>query len=249
MNSEFVFDIGANNGDDAAEYLNRGCRVVAVEANPALCVELRDRFASDISAGQLVLVDKAISPRHSVTLYVNSSDHGWGTILPSYAEHGARLRGTVTPVEVATITLIDLIRTYGVPNRVKIDIEGADIECIGSLLGADLPAHLSIERPKSLADQLLALALMRRIGYTRFAFVDQTPDSEIHSSTAGLFDDDLAPSAWTGLVGAALRSLQLHGIRAFGAAMRRIPGLRAVAPQARWHDIHADLSQRSVSLA
>ena len=93
IEKSLVFDIGANNGDDAAAYLKHGCKVVAVEANPDLCGELRQRFAAEIASGQFVLVDKAISRRRRVTLYVNTSDHGWGTILPSYAEHGRKLRG------------------------------------------------------------------------------------------------------------------------------------------------------------
>lgn len=239
MTTALVFDIGANNGDDAAEYLARGCRVVAVEANPTLCVGLRRRFTSEIAAGQLVLVDKAISPRRVVTLYVNSSDHGWGTILPSYAAHGAKLRGTVTPIDVETVTVVDLIRAYGVPDRLKMDIEGADIECLGSLLGAELPTHLSIERPKSFVDQMLALALLRRLGYSRFAFIDQTVSGDKISTTTGLFDRDLPVGAWCGFAKAGATSLWLYGVRAISAAIRRTPGLKSAAPRARWFDIHA----------
>ena len=46
-----VFDIGANNGDDAAEYLKRGWKVVAVEANPSLCADLRARFLRTAPSG------------------------------------------------------------------------------------------------------------------------------------------------------------------------------------------------------
>jgi FkbM family methyltransferase len=239
MTTELVFDIGANNGDDTAEYLKSGCRVIAVEANPTLCGDLRRRFSAELATGQLVIVDKAVSPKRTVTLYLNSSDHGWGTILPSYAEHGARLRGVVTPIEVDTVTLIDLFRQYGVPDRLTMDIEGADIEAVGSLIGADLPAHLSIERPKSFGDQMLALALLRRVGYSRFAFVDQTVDGDKIHTTTGLFGQDLPDGAWRGFAKAGATSLWLYGVRAVSAAIRRTPGLKSVAPRARWFDIHA----------
>ena len=80
MSGKLVFDIGANNGDDSEVYLKRGCKVVAVEANPELCTMLRERFAPEVASGNFVLVDRAISRRSKVTLYVNSADHGWGTI-------------------------------------------------------------------------------------------------------------------------------------------------------------------------
>jgi FkbM family methyltransferase len=242
MNGSLVFDIGANNGDDSEVYLKRGCKVVAVEANPELCVMLRQRFAPEIATGDFVLVDRAISRRPKVTLYVNSADHGWGTIDPSYAERGRKLRGTVVPVEVETTTVIDLIRPYGVPDRMKVDIEGADILCLLDLYDGILPAHLSIERPKSLSDQLFALTLLRRMGYARFAFVEQAVEGEQIHTTIGLFGDEMSPRAWKNFTPALATNLWLDGVRAFGAVIRRTPGLRAIAPRGRWFDIHADLA-------
>jgi FkbM family methyltransferase len=39
--TNLVFDIGANTGQDTAALLSRGLRVVAIEANPKLCADLR----------------------------------------------------------------------------------------------------------------------------------------------------------------------------------------------------------------
>jgi FkbM family methyltransferase len=242
MENSLVFDIGANNGDDAEVYLRRGRKVVAVEANPDLCAGLRERFAAEITSGQFVLVDKAISRRRRVTLYVNTSDHGWGTILPSYAEHGRKMRGELRAIEVETTTVIDLIREHGVPHRLKVDIEGVDYLCLLDLFDSDLPAHLSIERPKSLGDQMFALDLLHRLGYARFAFVDQTAAGNQIHSTLGLFIDDLPPAAWKGFVTAKATNLWLFGVRALSAIVRRTPGLRSIAPGGRWFDIHADLA-------
>ena len=63
IDSGLVFDVGANTGEDTAAFLARGLRVVAVEANPKLCADMRARFADEISDGRLVVVDKAISGR------------------------------------------------------------------------------------------------------------------------------------------------------------------------------------------
>ena len=42
--SRLILDLGMNNGDDTAYYLTRGFRVVALDANPALCEGARKRF-------------------------------------------------------------------------------------------------------------------------------------------------------------------------------------------------------------
>ena len=53
---DVIYDFGANNGDDIAYYLRKPCRVVAVEANPALCRQIEERFAEAIASGRLVVL-------------------------------------------------------------------------------------------------------------------------------------------------------------------------------------------------
>jgi FkbM family methyltransferase len=239
MNSNLVFDIGANNGDDSEVYLRNGYKVIAVEANPDLCIQLNKRFSREIDNGRLILIDKAISRQSTVILYVNTADHGWGTTVPSYAERGKKLRGDVISVEVKTITIIDLIRLYDAPYRIKIDIEGADILCLLDLYGGDLPKYVSIERPKSLSNQMFALSLLKRMGYNKFAFVDQTMEHDQRYTTAGLFSEQLPESAWVNYDRARATNFALAGFGNFKAVWRRTPGVKSFAPRPRWYDIHA----------
>ena len=145
MNSGLAFDIGANTGQDTAALLARGLRVVAVEANPKLCANMRARFADAIGDGRLVIIDKAISGRKTVTFYVNSADSGWGTTSASYAGRGAAMAGKLEQIEVETTTLTEIIRAHGSPRYLKIDIEGADILCLLGLFDTDAPPFISIE--------------------------------------------------------------------------------------------------------
>ena len=50
-----VFDVGMNNGDDSDYYLSKGCKVIAVEANPLLVQRARERFSAEIASGQMVI--------------------------------------------------------------------------------------------------------------------------------------------------------------------------------------------------
>ncbi len=243
---DLAFDIGANTGQDTAALLARGLRVVAVEANPKLCADMRARFADAIGDGRLVIIDKAISGRKTVTFYVNSADSGWGTTSASYAGRGVAMAGKLEQIEVETTTLPEIIRAHGSPRYLKIDIEGADILCLLGLFDTDAPPFISIERPRSIDDQLFAFDLLRRLGYSRFQIVDQTkvpeqrhPTLAFQRGDSGLFGDELPKGAWMGLARAWALNCWIFLRELIGGGMRRTPGLRRVAPWRVWFDIHA----------
>ena len=60
MSGRLIYDVGMHRGEDTDFYLKRGHRVVGVEANPNLVVELKARFRSEIGSGQLRIIDKAV---------------------------------------------------------------------------------------------------------------------------------------------------------------------------------------------
>jgi FkbM family methyltransferase len=243
IDSGLVFDVGANAGQDTEAFLARGLRVVAVEANPKLCADMRKRFADEISDGRLVIVDKAISGSKTVIFHLNSADLAWGAISASYAARGQALAGKIERTEVETTTLTEIIRARGSPRYLKVDIEGADILCLLGLFHADPPPFISIERPASFGEQRLAFDLLRRLGYTRFQIVEQTkaPDrrhltSDFRRGDIGVFGAELPDGAWTGID----RVLALNCWIALRAGvMGRIPGLRRFALKGKGFDIHA----------
>jgi FkbM family methyltransferase len=152
---------------DAAR-LARGLRVVAGEANPKLCADMRKRFAAEIGAGRLVIIDRAISGRKTVTLFVNTADSGLGTTMPDYAARGMALTGDLKEIEVETITIPEIIRAHGVPDYLKVDIEGADILCLLGLFDVDgAPRFISIKRPSSVGKPGSALTAPLRPSRSR----------------------------------------------------------------------------------
>ena len=76
-NSDLIIDLGMNNGDDTEFYLKRARRVVAVEANPALCEQARERFRDELASGRLEILNLGIwSEYDHKPFYVNlSNDH------------------------------------------------------------------------------------------------------------------------------------------------------------------------------
>jgi FkbM family methyltransferase len=247
-----IFDVGCNIGQDSDFYLRKGFRVIAVEANPSLCEGLRKRFADAISAGQFVLVDKAIAENPGpVTFFVHPDDHAQGTIVPSYATRGKMVETTVD-----AITFASLVEEFGVPYFLKIDIEGADILCLKGLLDSrDKPKYISIERVISLSAQLEQFSLLRALGYNKFQIVDQTtvpnqvaPNPPREGSyvmqsfaigNSGLFGEELPADKWVGYPSAILHDLYIL-MRA--GVFPRIPGLQRLAMRQKWFDIHAALA-------
>jgi FkbM family methyltransferase len=243
ITSDLAFDVGANTGQATAAFLARGLRVVAVEANPKLCAEMRTRFADEISDGRLVIVDKAISGRKTVILHLNSADSAWGGTSASYAARGQALAGKIERAEVETSTLTEIIRAHGSPRYLKIDIEGEDILCLLGVFHTDPPPFISIERPASIGEQLLAFDLLRRLGYTRFQIVDQTKGPEPrHLASAfqrgdyGACGDELPEAAWMGIARAS--ALNWWIVLSTGV-VDRISGLQRFVSKGKRFDIHA----------
>jgi FkbM family methyltransferase len=137
-----VFDIGANRGDYTSAFLHLGARVVAVEPTPQLVEQLRR-----VSNPRLTVVPCAVGNKPgnlTLTLYadshLNSLVLDWGeTSLPMIEANKVKV-GTVQ-VEVSTLNL--LIERYGMPDFIKIDVEGYEPQVLEGL--AAFPALLSFE--------------------------------------------------------------------------------------------------------
>ncbi|MGF1500843.1 MAG: FkbM family methyltransferase [Paracoccaceae bacterium] len=173
-----VFDLGMHRGDDTAFYLAKGFCVVAVEANPALVAAGRRRFADEISAGQLVILNRALWAEDGarLTFHISRANDEWSSLEAFRAEAGGQGR---EEVEVETVTFPGLCARYGVPRFVKCDIEGADQHFCKQLVHAPArPDFVSIE-----GISLTWMALLRAASYDRFQIVNQ---SRIRRSRAPL---------------------------------------------------------------
>ncbi|HXE53786.1 MAG TPA: FkbM family methyltransferase, partial [Tepidisphaeraceae bacterium] len=62
MDPQLIYDVGMNNGDDTAYYLSKGYRVVAIEADPVLVEQATHRFASEIAAERVTILNVAVAP-------------------------------------------------------------------------------------------------------------------------------------------------------------------------------------------
>jgi FkbM family methyltransferase len=262
MDRMMIFDIGAHIGEDSDFYLRKGFRVVAVEADPALCRGLRQRFSNEIIAGRFILVDRAIAEKAgTVNFFVNSAATIWSSIREEYSGfHGT----TASRIRVPSITFGWLLEQFGVPYYLKIDIEGADMLCVEALINfPKRPQFLSIEIDhRSLLRN--ELSLLTRLGYSRFQLVDQTtvPDQPVPFPTregeyidypmqlgmSGLFGNDL-PDRWLSKSAVQRHQAQMILRNRLRGLCKRVPSLRRFATGGSWYDLHAAISLNAAELS
>ena len=211
---DLIYDLGMHRGDDARFYLDKGFRVVALEANPHFCAAARLAFADALAEGRLAIEEAALwhSGGGRIPFFLNHDKDDWSSALRDWAEKGGH---AAQEISVATTTLPGLFDRHGVPYYLKCDVEGLDEPFAAQLLAdGRRPAFVSIE-----AVSLDALALLRACGYDRVQIVNQAyhpyrqpPDppregrfvaAQFHGHMSGLFGRELEPGAWLGFREAA----------------------------------------------
>lgn len=173
---DLIFDVGAHTGEDSDFYLKLGYRVLAIEANPLLAHNLRNRFSKEISDGQYILLEKAVGAAEgNISFYINETKSVWGTANSEWAERNRKLGAFSKEITVQSIRFNDIISTYGCPYYLKIDIEGSDMLCINALSFLDCrPKHISLESTKtSWSDLSSEFDALERLGYKYFKVVKQ----------------------------------------------------------------------------
>jgi FkbM family methyltransferase len=144
----FCFDVGANHGEYTATFLSLGARrVVAVEPQSDVARFVTETFPNEIQSGALVVRAQAVGSKKGLAKLFPAQDVGKSmSTLSSVFVEISRAKGRSwdeVAIEVDVVTLDSLIEEFGVPDYIKIDVEGFDLEV---LLGLSRPiALLSFE--------------------------------------------------------------------------------------------------------
>jgi FkbM family methyltransferase len=170
-----AFDIGMYDGRDTAYYLRMGYRVVGVEANPELADRARRRFAREIESGRVSVENVAIAEEQGrLSLFLCGEDLGSSSLIRNWAES----RGAAAEIVVDAVPLGALFDRYGIPHYMKVDIEGADRQCILPLTADRRPPFLSFELGPDGEELIRHLG---GIGYRRFKIISQNSFRELEN--------------------------------------------------------------------
>jgi FkbM family methyltransferase len=167
-----------HDGTDTAFYLHQGYAVLAIEADPVLALRAADRFADAVRSGQLQILNVGIARQTgAATFWICEDNSVWNSFDEAIASRNSSRHH---PVEIETRQFADILATFGVPEYLKIDIEGFDWLCVADLDRRALPKYISVES-ECVADgatltDVEATSMLTRLrdaGYTRFQLVSQ----------------------------------------------------------------------------
>lgn len=163
-----IYDLGANNGDDLPYYLKKADRVVAVEANPALCRQIEQRFSAEIRAGRLSVENCVLTGNDApqqVPFYLHKRHH----VLGQFPPPDPAVLNDYDRVLLPSQSVLQILGKHGAPYYIKIDIEGHDEVILRELFHNHIrPPFLSAE---STSIQVFAL-LLARGDYSAFKLVE-----------------------------------------------------------------------------
>ena len=227
--NRLIFDVGMHNGDDTAYYLHRGYRVVAIEADPTLAKQGRQRFAREIREGRLTLLNVGIAPEDgTATFWLCEGRSEWNSFDPTAATREGR---DCRPIEVPCRRFQGILQEYGIPHYLKIDIETYDRHCLADLDPSHLPQFISIE-----IYALVELLQLQSLGYDRFKLVRQGRHEAIADETrtfgawAWKWILPVPPLAWLARKGASVAKK----LRRFAGRLARGLGLGRTQDVGDW---------------
>src|SRR5260370_34046799 len=164
-----VYDIGLHNGGDTRQYLKEGCRVIAIDANPAMCAAATAEFQTHIDTEYLTVLNCGVADRtEKLKFWVCDDVTEWSSFDRQIASrNGAKHHA----VEVDCVPIQDIIARFGVPDYMKIDIEGNDKYCLDGLTQDTSPRYISIEMDHAAGER--DIRRLSALGYRRFKVICQ----------------------------------------------------------------------------
>lgn len=124
---KLFFDVGANRGEATGVALSAGYeKVVAFEPGPRILELLKQNYGND---ERVVISSLAVSDTDGETVrFYEADEDGLSTLNPDWLMGGdSRYYGKpFREIEAETATLDTLIGEYGLPDLIKIDVEGAE---------------------------------------------------------------------------------------------------------------------------
>lgn len=163
-----MFDIGANRGDATIAGLEQGYTVIALEAAPRVYAELVKNF---IYNPKVIPLKYAVSNTNNKRVeFYEAIEDGLSTLnidwltnesLPYYGK-------PYRTVSCTTITIDSLAQTFGAPDFIKIDVEGAEWVVFQGMTQkyGKITFEWTLE---TLADHQKQLDYLHSLGYTEYA--------------------------------------------------------------------------------
>lgn len=170
---KIIYDFGANNGDNIPYYSLKADLIIAVEANPELCLTIQSNF-KDLIKQKKLIVENCILTANKSCIDENFYLHKERHLLSQFPKPSISNEKQFKKITVRSKRVIDLIAKYGDPYYIKIDVENYDDIILEELfINKIIPNYISAE-----SNNIKTFALMISYGkYNSFKLVN---GSDVH---------------------------------------------------------------------
>ena len=164
---ELFFDIGAHLGNKSKQFLDKNLRAIMVEPLPKCVEQLKIKFKKK---DNVEIVQKAVGRTiGNMTLEVNTNMPTTSTMAKHWKNGRFSNEKWDQKIIVETTTLDELIKIYGLPNYIKIDVEGFELDVLMGL--SQKAGIISFEFTSEFLDQTInCLDHLKKIGYHEYNF-------------------------------------------------------------------------------
>ena len=164
---DLFFDIGAHLGSKSNQFLNKKLKTVMVEPLPQCIKQLKVKFKDK---KDVEILQKAVGKNiGTMTLEINSKMPTISTMAKHWKKGRFSNEKWDQKILVEVITLDQLIKIYGKPDYIKIDVEGFELEVLLGL--TQKVGIISFEFTSEFFEQIInCLSHLKKIGYNQFNF-------------------------------------------------------------------------------
>ena len=163
---KIIYDFGAARGENIPYYLLRSDFIVAIEADPENCNFIKNKFKKEIEDKKLFLENCIVTEKTEKNIFYK---HLNNYLLGQFPKPNQSLEINFKKLELVSKDVIQIIKTYGSPYFVKIDVEQYDEVILKRILSNNIkPNYISVEgtHPKM-------LDLLHNVGgYNSFKLVE-----------------------------------------------------------------------------
>lgn len=196
--NKLVFDLGYNMGNFSKQILSLypSAQIIGVDGHPVYLDIFNKNPISNITLIQCLISNEC---KEGIPFYICDSNPGINSINPDWIKtirHSHFFEKTKREIIVKSITIDYLIKIYGKPDIIKLDIEGAESLALQGL--SQKCGLITFEWSEEFFyDALKCVILLKKLGYTMFSYSEENdqfnPDPDFKTwEDLGLYNNIIA---------------------------------------------------------